>query len=81
MYQRPGWSPPPHGQGPGGFLGPGGKTTYGTAPVEDTGQEVDIHLGNDGTGRGRVLENGGIHQADPEHSRIVHCFASTVRLV
>ena len=29
---------PPHGQGPGGVLGPGGETADGKAPAEDTGQ-------------------------------------------
>ena len=38
---------PPHGQGPGGGLGPGGEAADGTAPAEDTGLDVDIHLGGD----------------------------------
>ena len=46
---------PPHSQDPGVVSGPGGKTTYGTVPAKDTGQEVDIHLGGNGTGGGGAL--------------------------
>ena len=51
------------------------------APAEDTGQEVDTHLNGNVTGGGRVLENGVIHKAAPEHVRAVHCYAITVRPV
>ena len=73
--------PPPHGQGPGGVSGPGGKTADRTAPAEGTGREVDIHLGSDSTGEGKVLEGGGIHKAAPEHNRIAYCYTITVRPV
>ena len=74
-------SHPPHGQGPGGGSGSGGKTTYRTAPAEDTKREVEIHLSGDGTVGSGGLGGGGIHQAFPEHSRTVHCYAITVRPV
>ena len=51
----------PHGQGPGGVSGPGGKTADRTAPTEETEQEVDIHLGGKDTGGGGVLDDGVIH--------------------
>ena len=51
------------------------------APVEDTGQEVDIHFGGDSTGGGRVLDDGGIHKAAPEHSCGVYFYAITLRTV
>ena len=36
----------PHRKGPGGGISvPGGETSDETAPVEETGQEVDVHLG------------------------------------
>ena len=44
------WVVTPHmGKDLGGCLDPGGKTVEGEAPVEDSGREVDIHLGGDGT--------------------------------
>ena len=49
----------------GGGLGLGGETSDRTAPVEENVQEVDIHPGSNGTGGGRVLDDGGIHQAAP----------------
>ena len=61
-----------HGQGPGGVSGPGGETADWTAPAEDTGQEVDIHLGDNGTVGGGFIDNGGIHQAELEHGHTVH---------
>ena len=72
---------PPHGQGPGGGSGSGGKTTYRTAPAEDTKREVEIHLSGDGTVGSGGRGGGGIHQAFPEHGRTVHCYAITVRPV
>ena len=53
----------------------------GTAPAEDNGQEMYIHLSGDGKGGGGVLDNGGIHQAAPEHGRTVDRCAITVRPV
>ena len=53
----------------------------GTAPVEDTGREVDINFGINGTRGGGVLDNGGIHQVAPEHSCTVYCYTITVRPV
>ena len=65
----------------GGVSGPGGKTDDRTAPAEDTRQEVEIHLGGDGTGGGGGLGGGGIHQALPEHGHTVNFYAITVRPV
>ena len=53
------------GKALGGVSGPGGKTVDGTAPAEDTGWEVDIHLSGDGKEEGRVLDDGRIHPAAP----------------
>ena len=64
---------------PWGGLFPGGNTADGMAPAEETGQELDIYIGSDGKGEGRVLGDGGIHQEAPEHGCIVHCYAITVR--
>ena len=36
---------PPHGKGRGGVSGPSGDTDDGAAPAEETGQEVNVHLG------------------------------------
>ena len=49
--------------------------------AEDTGQEVNIHLGGNGMGGGGVIDNGAIHQGAPEHSRTVHRYDITVRHV
>ena len=65
---------PSHGQGPGGV-------SNGTAPAEDTGWKVDIHLGGGDKGGGGILDDGGVHQAAAEHGRIVHCYMITVRPV
>ena len=69
---------PPHGQGLGGVSSPVGETAEEMDPAEDTIREVDIHLGGDGTGGGGVIDNGGLHQAEPENSRTVYCYAITV---
>ena len=62
-----------------GVSGPSGETTDGTAPAEDTIQEVDIHIGGYGTRGGRVLDYGKIQQAAPEHGHTVHHYEITVR--
>ena len=69
------------GKSLGGVSDPGGKTAYSTAPSEDTGREVEIHLVGNSKGGGGVLDNGGIHKAAPEHGRTVHRYAITVILV
>ena len=51
------------------------------APAKDTRQEVEIHLVGGGKGGDRVLDNGGIYQAAPEHGRTVHPYVVTVRSV
>ena len=50
----PGWSPPVWAS-PLGVSDPGGNMADGTAPAEDTGREVEIHLGSDGKGGGGFL--------------------------
>ena len=40
----------------------GGDTADGEAPSEETGQELDIHLGGNGKGGGGVHDDGGLHQ-------------------
>ena len=80
MDQGPGWSPTAWARS-WGVSGPGDKTSDGEDPTEDTGREVDIHLGGDGTGGGGFLDYVRIHQAAPEHGRTVHCYVITVRLV
>ena len=72
---------PRMGKALGGVSVQGGKTDDRTAPAEDTRQEVEIHLGGDGTGGGGGLGGGGIHQALPEHGHTVNCYAITVRPV
>ena len=62
----------------GGVSGPGVNTADGVDPAEDTRWEVDIHLGGDGTGGGGVLNNGGLHQAEPENGRTVYRYTITV---
>ena len=69
------------GKALGGGSGPGVKTADRTAPVEDTGREVGIHIGGDSKGRGKVIEDGGIYQVSPEHGRTVHSYAITIRPV
>ena len=61
--------------------GSGSKMVDGTAPAEDNGQEMYIHLSGDGKGGGGVLDNGGIHPAAPEHGCTVHRYKITVRPV
>ena len=53
----------------------------GKAPAEDTGREMEIHIGSGGKKEGRILYNGGLYQAAAEHSRTVYCYAITVRPV
>ena len=52
-----------------------------TAPAEDTGQEVEIHLGGVGKGGGGILDGEGVYQVTAEHGCTVHCYAITVRPV
>ena len=52
-----------------------------TALTDDTGREVDIRLGGDGKGEGRLIGNGGIHMVAPEHGCTVHRYTITVRPV
>ena len=47
--------------------------------MEDKGRDVEIHLGGSCKGGGRVLDDGGIRLASPEHSHTVYCYAITVR--
>ena len=44
----------------GGGSDPGGETDDGTSPAEDTGQEVEIHLGGGGKGEGGIIDDGGL---------------------
>ena len=72
---------PPQGKGPWGASDPVVKTTEGKTPTEDNGWDVDINLSGSGNVCGGVLDNGGIHQAAPEHGRTVYCYTITVRPV
>ena len=65
----------------GGGSYPCGKTSDRTASPEDTGWEVEIHLGGNVKGGGGVLDDREIHQAAAEHSCIVHCYAINIRPV
>ena len=70
------------GKALGGGSDPGGKTADGTGTVEDTGQEVGIHLGSgDGKGGGGILNDGGVYQAAAEHGRTLHRYAINVRAI
>ena len=64
----------------GGF-DPGGDTSEESAPAEDNGREVEIHLGGGGNGGGGILDDGGVYQAAPEHGRTVNSYTITVRPV
>ena len=65
----------------GGVSDTGGKTDDGTAPAEDNGWDIEIHLSSGGKGGSGFLDDGGIRQAAPEHGRTVYCYAITVRPV
>ena len=49
------------GKALGFFSDPGGETDDSTAPAEDTGKEVEIHLGGGIKGGGGILDNGGVY--------------------
>ena len=72
---------PRMGKALGGGSGPDGDTSDGTAPLEDTGREVDIHFSSNGTVGGRFLDYGRIHHTVPEHYRTLYRYAITVRPV
>ena len=72
---------PPHGQVPGGVSDPGGYMADRMAPAEETGQEVEIHLGGGGKGGGKIFENEGVYQLAAEHGCIVLFYAITYRPV
>ena len=72
---------PPHGQGPRGVSEPGGDIADGTAPAEDTGQEVEIHLRGGGKGEGVILDDGVLYQVVAEYSSTVHLYDIPVRPV
>ena len=70
----------PHGQDRGRVSDPGGETADGKAPAYNNRREMEIHHGECGTGDGGFLDNGGIHQADPEHGHTVYCYATLLDL-
>ena len=49
--------------------------------MEDSVQEVEIHLGGGGKGGGRIIDYGGVYQEAEEQSHTVHCYVITVRPV
>ena len=49
---------PLHGKIPGGVPGSGGAASDRDDPEEENLQEVGVHLGGDGKGGDRLLENG-----------------------
>ena len=69
------------GKSLGGVSVLGGDMDDGAAPAEDTGQEVDVHLGGYRKGEGGVPDDGGLYRAAPEHGNTVHFYAMTVRPV
>ena len=73
--------PPPHGQGTGGISDPGVEKADGTAHADDNGREVEIHLCGGSKVGGRILDDGGVYQAAPEHGRTVNRYTITVRTV
>ena len=75
--RRPGWSNPAW-ERPRGVSEPGDETADGKDPAENNRRDVEIKLGGGSKGDGRVLGDGGILQADPEHGRIVYRYAITV---
>ena len=66
---------PPHGQGPGGFLGPYCAASNGAAPVAENRQEVGANLGGNNKGGSGFLDNGGVYLEKSEHGRAVHCYS------
>ena len=72
---------PLHRQGPGGVSDPGGEMADGTAPAEDTGWEVEIHLDGGGKAGIGIFDYGGVYQAAAEHSCRVHRYVITIRPV
>ena len=76
------WVVTPHmGKALGGVSNHCGDTVYGTAPTEDDGHELDIHLGGNGKGGGMVLDDEEKHLAAVEHIRTVHLYTITGRNV
>ena len=47
--------------------------------MEDTRQEVEIHLGGGGKGGGSIFDNRGLYQEAEEHGRTVYRYMITVR--
>ena len=41
---------------------------------------MEIHLGGGGKGGGGFLDNGGIHQVEPEHGHTVYYYAKLLDL-
>ena len=49
--------------------------------MEDTGREVEIHIGGGGKVGGGILDNGEVYQAAAEHGCTLHPYVITVRPV
>ena len=49
--------------------------------MEDSGREVEIHLGGGGKVGGSILDDGGVYQAVAGHGRKLHRYAITIRPV
>ena len=72
---------PRMGKDLGGFQTQVSIRLTGTAPAEDNGRDVEIHLVGGGKGGGGFLVDGRIHQAEPDHSHTVCRYTITVRPV
>ena len=75
------WSPPSLARPWGGGSYPGVDTSDRTAPAEDTGQEVEIHLSGSINGGGGIIDGVGVYQSAEERGRTVHCYAIAIRPV
>ena len=69
------------GKAQGGVSDPGGEMADRTDTAEENRLDVEIHLGGGSKGGVRILDDGEINQAAPEHSNTVYCYAITVRPV
>ena len=75
MAQKPGWSPPPHGPGPGGVPGPGGANIDREDPAETDRWKMGMHLGVSSKRGGRIRGDGRIYLEKAEHGCAINSYA------